>query len=226
MMTDTTPRKILVSVEGQTEETFVNDVLYAYFEPRHLWLQAVTLKMRAPRGAITGRGGYLTYAKIKREIQSLLQDSSALAVTSMYDFYALAKDFPGHETLPEGNGTQRVAHLEAAFRQDINNRRFYPYLQLHEFESLLFTDVRITHKTLLGDDEQLRQLIRIRQAFPSVEEINDDPRTAPSKRLLDIFPAYEKVLDGSLVILEIGLERLRAACPHFNSWLTWLESLR
>ena len=225
MTASTTLQKVLVSVEGQTEETFVNEVLRSYFKTRHLWLEATPLKQRTPEGTVAGRGGYLTYAKIKKEIQRLLNDSSAIAITSMYDFYALAKDFPGYAALPNGNGAQRVAHLEAAFRADINHRRFCPYLQLHEFESLLFADVNITHATLLGDPTQLLQLTRIQQAFPSPEEINNDPCTAPSKRLRNIFPAYEKVLDGSIVILEIGLERLRAACPHFNTWLTWLESL-
>lgn len=226
MMADSMMYKVvLISVEGQTEETFVTKVLQPYFVTRNVWLQAILLKMYTPGGILTGKGGYLTYAKIKKELQRLFNDSSAIAITTMYDFYAIAKDFPGYANLPVGSGAQRVAHLEAALREALTDQRFRPYLQLHEFESLLFADIEKTHGVLLGNRQQMEALRAITREFPAPEDINEGRTTAPSKRLRAVFPAYQKTSDGPLITLEIGLERLRIACPHFNAWLTWLESL-
>ncbi|MBN2003742.1 MAG: DUF4276 family protein [Anaerolineae bacterium] len=225
MTADAMLRKVLVSVEGQTEETFVTEVLRPYLKPRGLTPQPVVLKTRHLPGHAAEKGGSVPYAKVKRELLGLLRDSSAVAITTMYDFYALSRDFPGYATLPSGSGAQRVAHLEAALREDLADRRFHPYLQLHEFESLLFADVEKTHASLLGDRRQLEALRAITREFPAPEDIDEGHTTAPSKRLRAVFPAYQKASDGPLITLEIGLEHLRAACPHFNIWLTWLESL-
>jgi len=218
-------RRVLISVEGQTEETFVTEVLRPHLMLRGLTLLPVVLKTRHLPGRSAEKGGSVPYPRIRRELLGLLRDSSAVAVTTMYDFYALPRDFPGYVTLPVGSGAQRVAHLEAALREDLANRRFYPYLQLHEFESLLFADVEKTHTALLGNRQQLEALRAITREFPAPEDIDEGRTTAPSKRLQAVFPAYQKVSDGPSITLEIGLERLRAACPHFNTWLTWLEML-
>jgi hypothetical protein len=67
-------------------------------------------------------------------------------------------------------------------------------------------------------------LQEIRDGFNTPEEINDSPITAPSKRVKEIVPGYQKPLLGVLAILEIGLIRIRAECPHFDRWLRQLES--
>ncbi|MDP2936062.1 MAG: DUF4276 family protein, partial [Dehalococcoidia bacterium] len=46
---------------------------------------------------------------------------------------------------------------------------------------------------------------------------------APSKRVLDLIPKYQKPLLGTLAVLEIGLDTIRKECPHFNDWVTRLE---
>lgn len=217
--------KIFISVEGQTEETFVTEVLKPYFEPQQLYLIPVLVKTRRMPNAPDFRGGFVPYQKIKKELQSLLGDTSVAAVSTMYDFYALGRDFPGMDTIPNGSGRDRVAHLEQFLLGDIDSRRFRPYLQLHEFESFLFVDVETTANLLLGDNNALQELQNINRQFPTPEEIDDDPNSAPSKRIERIFPEYQKVLDGPLITIEVGLEKLRTTCAHFNAWLTWLESL-
>jgi hypothetical protein len=118
-------RKVLISVEGQTEETFVKTILDSHFPPDRFYLRPVLLKTRHLPGRPADRGGYVSYAKVKHEIQALLGDTSA-AVTTMYDLYAFPGDFPGLDTLPVGNGARKVAHLERAFAQDIGHDRFRP----------------------------------------------------------------------------------------------------
>jgi hypothetical protein len=64
----------------------------------------------------------------------------------------------------------------------------------------------------------------IRDQLHTPEEINDSPDTAPSKRVLDLLPEYEKPLFGTLAVLEIGLARIRTESPHFDNWLKKLET--
>jgi len=118
-------KKVLISVEGQTEETFIGEVLRARFTPTQLYLEPVLLKTRQVPGRPADKGGYVPYPRIRREIQALLGDTSAVAVTTMYDLYALPHTFPGYDSLPEGSGAQRVAYLEEALSRDIDDARFY-----------------------------------------------------------------------------------------------------
>lgn len=217
-------KKVLISVEGQTEETFLREVLQPYFRSR-LLLQPVVLKTRRVPGRPANKGGHVPYPQIKQELQSLLGDTSAVAVTTMYDFYALPHDFPGYGAMPQGKSIQKIAHLERAWADDIQHRHFQPYLQLHEFEALLFTEPARIVAWMNGAAEQQLALSRIQQAFPNPEEIDDGSNTSPSHRICDVFPAYQKVIAGSLIAMDIGLPAIRNACPHFNDWVNWMERL-
>ena len=57
------------------------------------------------------------------------------------------------------------------------------------------------------------------------EDINDSPHTAPSKRILAAMPGYQKTFHGPLIACDIGLDAMRAACPHFDHWLKVIEAL-
>jgi len=60
--------------------------------------------------------------------------------TTMIDLYAISAEFPGLAEaeklrhLPE----KRVETLEQAFARDIDDPRFVPYIQLHEYEAIPF----------------------------------------------------------------------------------------
>lgn len=218
-------KRILVSVEGQTEETFVREVL-----AKHLWhfnvsLEVVIITTHRVKQGPNFKGGVLSYAQASKEIRRLLKDSNAIAVTTMYDLYHLPTDFPGQNTRPTGNGRTKALHLERAFQRDIGSERFHPYLQVHEFEAFLFVNPDSTANALMGTANFAKELKNIRDGFPTPEDINDSPVTAPSKRILALYPQYDKPLYGSLAALDTGLESIRSECPHFNEWLTWLEGL-
>ena len=102
--------------------------------------------------------------------------------------------------------------------------RFLAYLQLHEFEALLFSDPAAVAARFprMGSSEAL---IRVRQAFSSPEEINDRYDSCPSRRITDWASAYQKPLHGPLIARDIGLDRIRTQCWHFNDWVARLESL-
>ena len=95
---------------------------------------------------------------------------------------------------------------------------------MHEFEALLFSDCT-RFATGIGLPNLAGTFQAIRNAFASPEEINDSPITAPSKRLESLVPSYEKPLLGTLAALEIGLDIMRAECPHFKQWIETLEGL-
>ena len=106
-----------------------------------------------------------------------------------------------------------------------DQRKVVPYVQKHEFEGLLFSDVRAFRVVTNASEADVVRLGRIRSDFPTPEDINDSPDTAPSKCIGKVIPRYGKVLHGPLVAEEIGLETIREQCPRFGNWISCLESL-
>jgi Domain of unknown function (DUF4276) len=158
-------------------------------------------------------------------------------VTTMIDLYALPRDFPGkttHHRDPD-NPTPYVEALEEAFRNDITeafgndiaHSRFIPYLQLHEYETMLFADLEAFRIAFDDCDRAIKQLKTIAGLFPSIEHIDDGPTTAPSKRIINVIPGYEdrKASAGPDIAEFIGLAAIRDKCPHFDHWLARLEGL-
>ncbi len=101
-----------------------------------------------------------------------------------------------------------------------------PYVQRHEFEGLLFSDVRAFSATGIATSRVIRSLARIRSSFETPEDINDKWDTAPSRRIEKIIPQYSKLVHGPRVAEDIGLGRIRENCPRFHNWLLGLESLQ
>lgn len=217
-------KRVFILVEGQTEETFVRDILQPHLQVQDIYPQAILAATKVVKSGPNFKGGLTDYAKPKKQILNLLADTSVAAVTTMFDLYGLPAEFPGYVTRPLADNTAKVRHLEAALAQDINHPRFKPYLQIHEFEAFLFVNPTATNTRLVGVNIEA-DLQRIRAQFPSPEDINDNPATAPSKRILNLFSRYRKTIHGPAVVKNVGLEQLRRECPHFNEWLTWLEGL-
>lgn len=107
------------------------------------------------------------------------------------------------------------------FRPDV---RFIPYIQIYEFEGLLFSDPAALSRGMFRTDLELR-LQAIRDGFGSPEDINDSYQTAPSKRILQLDSGYDKVISGALAAEEMGIDVIKAQCPRFNGWFEKLASL-
>jgi hypothetical protein len=221
--------RIHILVEGQTEETFIRDVVAPHLLAYGVYTHYTILKTKRVLDGPDFAGGVgnkaNSYRRFKDDITRLLYDSNIVAVTTFVDFYGLPPDFPGRANLPPGSPYIRVAHVEREIAKDIDNPKFIPYLALHEFESLLFTDPEIMAE-MFPEKNSLQALQAIKNQFSSPEEINDSPQTAPSKRISKIFDrTYQKTLHGPLITSIIGLEKIRQECPHFDKWLTALEIL-
>lgn len=215
-------KRILILCEGQTEETFVNDTLNPHLVTYQRW--AVPILASTKRTA-TGshRGGIVSYAKLRREIDKLLRDSDARCVTTMIDYYGLPADFPAKAAVQGQSPYERVAFLERALADDIGDVRFYPFLMLHEFEALLFSEPDTLREYLRPAD--LQRLFGSLAQCATPEEINDGPDTHPAARITRSKPDYSKPIDGILIAKAIGLATMRERCPHFAQWVGYLESV-
>lgn len=127
---------------------------------------------------------------------------------------------------------EKAKHIQDAFTQELTNKlgehamqRFIPYIQMYEFEALLFS-----HPQKMAQGMERHELTdsfaNILREFTSPEHINNSPQTAPSKRIENLINGYEKPLLGILAALEIGVATMREHCILFNEWLAKLESLR
>lgn len=144
--------------------------------------------------------------------------------TTMIDLYKLPADFPGvSDYCRERDPIKRVRLLEGILASDLDNARFIPYIQVHEFEALLFSDPEGFSIAFPANAKDVSTLKTIRKSFETPEHIDDGECSAPSKRIVSLLPDYDKVSAGPLVAKQIGLPRLRAECLHFDDWLERLE---
>lgn len=215
-------KRVLILVEGQTEEKFVNEVLAPHLARFDKWPEATCLCTKRVQGRRAYRGGIGTYLQVKRDIQRLLQ-SNPDQVTTLIDYYGLPSDFPGyHAAQSKMRSVERVQCIEETFAADIGDARFIPNLAVHEFEAFLFSNPEMIADVLI-DASLGPKFIRIAEGFSSPEDIDDSPETAPSKRIVALCPGYEKPLHGPIIAQKIGLPTIRARCSHFNEWLKRLE---
>jgi hypothetical protein len=214
--------RVNILVEGQTEESFVRDLLVPHLAAFQVWL--------TPRIVETSRGhkgGAASFGKIVRQVrQWCLQDQTAM-VTTLFDVYGLPSDFPGTaQWVHSADPVPQVAGLEDSLSTAVAQTNFMPYLQLHEFEALLFSNLDafayfdVPDATIAAWKDELA-------AFGNPELLNNSIQTAPSKRIATRWPAYQgsKPFFGTLLGLQIGLPCICAMCPRFRAWVTALEQL-
>ncbi|HJJ29828.1 MAG TPA: DUF4276 family protein [Methanocorpusculum sp.] len=213
---------LLISCEGYTEEVFIKRLMASEMAHLGITIIPIIVMTSKTKSGYVCRGGCSSYDKIKRDVLNLCKRKSAY-VTTMYDFYKFP-EIPGfRESYDLATPLERVTELEEAFSRDIDRENFHPYIQLHEFESLLFSDPSAF--SVCGMTKtQVRKLAAVRNDFPP-EEINGGEMTAPSKRIIRVNPGYQKPTDGLTVAREIGLERMSVECPHFGEWVAWIKTL-
>jgi Domain of unknown function (DUF4276) len=219
--------EVFFVVEGQSEEKFITNVLVEHLAGKGVYSRGVKLVGRG-----RGRGGMTSYARLRDDLNLLMRQHNTVYITTMIDVFRVPNDFPGYEGASKlNNPLDRADALERAILEDFGTRsdtRFLmPYLQLHEFEALLWTDPEILDSQITqGAASRLTELQTVLGQYETPEHINNGALTAPSKRLEALYGrAYDKVRYASSVAQAIGLERLREACPRFGAWVTRLEGL-
>ena len=223
--------RLLLTTEGQTEQAFAVRVLQPHLAPLGVYVVKPRCAALCREHGVVHRGGVVNYQPLREDIQNWIrQDRDENArFSTMIDLYGLPSDFPGVDQARRAiDPYQRVAILEQAFADDINSQRFIPYIQLHEFESLLLADqTKLCDYYGLERLEELTPLKEVLAAKKNPELIDDGEGTAPSKRIADCIPEYAmaKSTAGPIVAEAIGLMALRQACRHFNEWIERLEAL-
>jgi hypothetical protein len=219
--------RLHIIAEGQTEQSFVKKVLAGHLADFNVFADArCVLTSKDKRAAVEFRGGLSSYQRVKKDILTWLKEDShsECRFTTMFDLYALPDDFPKYEEAKKKIPYKRVDLLEEAMRDDIADGRFIPYIQLHEFEALILASPQQLDWEYLEHEKPIAKLINMaRDKNP--ELIDDGQETAPSKRILEEIPEYDKVTAGVSVARRIGLETLREKCRHFHEWITRLEKL-
>lgn len=218
--------RVNIVCEGQTDSRIINAIL------RH-HLATFGVGVSAPMIGKSGKkGGAVTLKRLRENVRDCLLQDRGSYCTTFVDFYGIDGDFPGKgeagrmSDLPD---KQRVicdafAEQLAQTLDDGPMRRFIPFVQMHEFEGLLFSNPSQLANALRRQD-LTQKLWAIRNEFPTPEHINDSSITAPSKRLQSLIPRYRKVQEGERAARAIGLVRIRQECPLFDSWLARLENL-
>jgi hypothetical protein len=217
--------------EGQTEQTFADTTLKPHFADHAVYMQNPVLIAHCRKKGRIHRGGGKKYVPMRNDIIRFLKQDGSRDVffTTMIDLYALPSDFPGVENAKKLRQDPRawVESLEASWLADIEDERFIPFITLHEYEGLLFSE--ISHLEIFFENSRPRiaRLKRIAESFASPELINDGNQTAPSKRIIAEIPQYEgaKTTVGPQLAELIGLKEIRRKCPHFDAWISRLERL-
>ena len=211
--------------EGQTEERFVKEVLSPYLQQFNIYPKPILLLTSKKKNA---RGGMLSYAQAKRDLTILQKqfrdnNSEHHMFTTMFDYYALPDDFPGvEESIDIQNVRDRISFLEDKFAEYMGSGTFIPYIQLHEFEALLFVDIIKLQTEYPLSSERIRILKEETDIYGDPEMINNSPDTAPSKRIISALAQdyhYNKVQSGAAITSAIGIENLLEKCQHFKEWI-------
>jgi hypothetical protein len=224
-------KTLYVFCEGHTERGFVTSVLAPHlYRFGFVHIPPVLVAHSRHHGTVA-RGGVRSYVPLKRDIEATLKSRRQPDVyfTTMFDLYRLPQDFPSKGALVRNpsDPTPYVVTLEGAFASDISDPRFLPYLQLHEYETLLYADPDAFQIAFADCAKAIAGLKAIAASVTSIELVNDGAETAPSKRIIHLLPEYgQRKADAGPEIAEcIGLPTLRQKCPHFDAWITQLEKL-
>lgn len=227
--------RLLVHVEGETEETFVNEALAPHLYK--LGMAYVSARLIGNARQRSHRGGIKPWTATRKDILAHLREDSECIATLMVDYYGMPKDgsraWPGRSQATAMALSHKAQTIEDQLLEDIrramgsgfDDRRFIPFVMMHEFEAMLFSDCERFGQAI-GHPELTPRFQEIRDQFASPEEIDDSPDTAPSHRIAALLPGYQKPLMGNLAALEIGLDSIRSQCPNFRRWLERLEQTR
>lgn len=209
--------RLIFIVEGETEEMFVSFLLAPYLCAKGFQGSVTAIKPKK-----TG-GGLSKYSDVEKLLKNVICESGAI-VSTIFDFYALPSSFPGVSNLSSTNHFEQVKEIEHAMLEDMKISlsrpclNYIPHIQLHEFESLIFSSADGLDTIFDADTKGYAGVRELILTTDNPETINNGAKTAPSKRLLNI-SGYNKILHGNIALEAIGMNKLLAKCPHFAHWI-------
>jgi hypothetical protein len=218
--------EIVALVEGPTEKIFIADILVPYLAARGVFMRPIIISKPGQKG------GDVKFDRVKNDIELHLKQRSDTYLTLFVDYYGINKDWPGLEEAKKQTTPKRKAErinratkarVNELYRDWDSERRFIPYVSMHEFEALLFSEPQKLAEQL---NVSKSKIDRILSDCGEPENIDDSPQTAPSKRLEDLSDRFKKTSTGITIAKAIGLTKIRERCPIFTNWLRFVEDLR
>jgi Domain of unknown function (DUF4276) len=142
--------RLLIHVEGQTEESFVNEILRTHLVSKgYHSVDARIIGNARLRGR---RGGIRSWLSSRKDITNHLREDQECIATTMVDYYGLPQTAPGEwpgRAQSSGMRTleEKARCVQDAVRDDVvaemgnsfDSDRFLPFVVMHEFEGLLFS---------------------------------------------------------------------------------------
>lgn len=219
--------EVVAIVEGKTEQVFIQKILAPYLGCKNIGIRATQVSKPGQKG------GDVRFSRVKRDLEGHLKQRTDTYVTTFIDYYG-TKEWPGLELVPPQASPEDIAQtVNNATKAQVNTlfssqqaeRRFIPFVAIHEFEALLFSDAEILAQQLGVDATEISSVV---SACGSPEAINNDPQTSPSNRLNNWSANNDflKTTTGISVAEKIGIEKMREKCPLFNNWLETLEDIQ
>lgn len=220
--------RLILVVEGQSEEAFGNHTLAPHLLNHDIYAVVTIVGTPTKRGSRPLQKGGGAFKYWERDIRRALGGPETnVRVTTLFDLYGLPPDFPdAHLHCAEPNTSRRCESLESALGGRINDGRFIPYIQRHEFEALVLASIDPL-ASLFDARDDLDGLASLKRSLDGAapEDVNDSPDTAPSKRIKRLVPGFSKLIHGPKAIQLTGLATVRARCPRLDVWIKRLEAL-
>ena len=133
---------VIVICEGRTESTIIKNILAPEVALKGVYLHPVRI------GRKRKRGGNVTFDRLASNVRDQLHNNRNTYCTTFVDFYGIDANFPGKkEAARKSRLSDKQGIVCDAFADKLAQslgegpmRRFIPYVQMHEFEGLLFSD--------------------------------------------------------------------------------------
>lgn len=135
--------EVQLIVEGQTEQTFVRELLGPYMASKKIFLHPALV------GKPGHKGGNIRFERVKQDIINFLKQRSDTYVSTMLDYFQIDSEWPGCRQIREKlqRGTRLSAEEKAEIIEKETKRvlcdslpmlnvkdRFVPYIQMHEID--------------------------------------------------------------------------------------------
>jgi hypothetical protein len=217
---------VVAIVEGKTEQIFVQSILAPYLAQKMIFMTATQVNKPGQKG------GDVRFERIKKDLGLHLKQQQDTYITTLVDYYGV-KEWPGIDQVASSARPEQIAEcINQATKKKVNSlfstqqsdRRFIPYIAIHEFEALLFSDSTALAMKLKIDESTI---LNVLSQCLGPEAINNSPQSAPSKRL-DRWSKngkFPKTTTGITIAKSIGIPKMRENCPLFHSWISELEAI-
>ncbi len=221
-------KKIFIVTEGQSETNFVNKIMVPFFADRCTLIPNTVITKTDSRHGKIHKGGVVNYAQIRNTLCKTLATASKNKnsyVTTMFDLYGLPADVPGAtdaQKVTDPYGKVEFIEREIQRAEGYDGTFFFPYIELHEFEAMIFSDITKLEEVYF--DYDLTALKECAKLQSNPELINDGVETSPSKRIVNCINCFDKANVGVDVMGKIGIENIANKCRHFGEWIKQLEA--